>query len=113
MKYTGKSINNLQTLCSILGSKPAELGYLSLNMNKNVRIHSVPKKNAPAEMREITAPSEKLKHIQKNIKTQLLAKYSYEQYVYGLGGNTLKDHALVHKGAKVLVQIDIRDFYLY
>lgn len=111
MKYIGKSINDLQTLSSILGSKPAELGYLSLNMEKNVRTYSVPKKHALTETRTITAPNEKLKRIQRKIKDQFLDNYMYEPYVYGLGGNTLKDHASVHKGAKVLVQIDIRDFY--
>src|SRR5688572_7900208 len=105
MKYTGKSISDLRALSSILGSKPDELGYFSLNMDKNVRTRNTPKKNAPGETREITAPNDRLKYIQRKIKTQLLAKYTYPKYVYGLGGNTLKDHASVHKGAKVLVQM--------
>ena len=111
MKYTGKSIDDLQTLGSTLGVKPTELGYLSLNMDKNVRTHNIPKKNNPTEMREITAPNDKLKRVQRKIKTQFLAKYTYPKYVYGLGGNTLKDHASIHKGATELIQIDIRDFY--
>lgn len=111
MKYTGKSINDLQTLSSILGSKPAELRYLSLNMEKNVRTYNIPKKHTPTEKRAITAPSEKLKRIQREIKDHLLDNYTLQPYVYGLGGNTLRDHANLHKGTKVLVQLDIRDFY--
>lgn len=111
MKYTGTSIANIGTLSSILGTTPAELGYLSLNMDKNVKTHSIRKKNNPNELREITAPSKKLKLIQRNIKDYILVNYTYEKYVYGLGGNTLKDHATVHKGTKNLVQIDIKEFY--
>lgn len=109
--YTSKSVKDMATLSSILGSTPQELAYLSLNMDKNVRIHNIVKPNAPGELREITAPSKKLKQIQRNIKDYILTDYTYASYVYGLGGNTLKDHASVHKGRTTLVQVDIKQFY--
>ncbi len=111
MNYTGSNVKDVATLSSILGSNPKELGYLSLNMDKNVRTHTIAKPNAPKELREITAPSKKLKQIQRNIKDYILADYTYASYVYGLGGNTLKDHALVHRGKTTLVQVDIKQFY--
>lgn len=111
MKYNGKSIKHLATLSSILGSTPEELGYLSLNMTRNVHIYNVKKSNSAAALREITSPSKRLKQIQKNIKDYILADCTYEPYMYGLGGNTLREHAFVHQGNVTLVQVDIKQFY--
>lgn len=111
MKYTGNPIHNIEALSSLLGTTPAELGYLSFNMSKNVRLTSIPKKHSPNESREITAPSDKLKKIQRNVKDYILANYVYEDYIYGLGVSTLKDHAMVHRGNSTVVQVDLKSFY--
>lgn len=111
MKYSGQSLTDVGALSKILSVKPALLGYLSLNMEKNVRIKEEPKKSNPSEVRVIGQPSKALKVIQRKIKDEILTHYAYEPFVFGLGGNTLKDHGTQHLGAREVVKLDLRDFY--
>jgi RNA-directed DNA polymerase len=106
-----KKINTITDLSQLLGVSEKHLIYLSLNIADNIRISSKPKPNNPSETRIIAAPSDKLKAVQRNIKDYILNEYSYKSYCYGLGGTTLKQHALVHAGKKTMVQFDLRDFY--
>jgi len=111
LKYTGQSITNTNRLCELLSTKPSKLVGIFSNMDKQVKVRLEPKKSNPNEYREITAPSWQLKQVQRRIKDLILANYSFEPYAYGLGGTTLKNHALAHKGKRTLVKIDLKDFY--
>lgn len=109
MSYAGKKFLDLDELCSKLGVKPAELMYQAQNIEKNIQVKKIPKMSGGERM--ITSPNNKLKKLQRNVKNLFFSNYSYADYIYGLGGNTLKDHAKVHTGSRTLVKVDLRDFY--
>ncbi len=106
-----KKITNLNELEALLDIKVDQLIYLAHNMATNVRISHKEKPGQPGKFRTITAPSDKLKEIQRRIKASLLDDYPYPSYCYGLGGNTLKQHGRKHGGRSTTVQVDLRDFY--
>lgn len=111
MRVKTKNITTLEDISELLDVAPSKLMYFSLNMKKNVREFEKNKKNSSKQKRKITAPSKELRDIQRKIKEKILNNYSYNKYIYGLGGNTLKQHARVHQGRKSLVQMDLKDFY--
>lgn len=106
-----KKIADLNELEELLGIKVKQLAYLAHNIKSNVRTSQKPKTSQPGKVRTITAPSDKLKHVQRQIKICILDDYPYPSYCYGLGGNTLKQHSQVHGGRNTTVQVDLRDFY--
>lgn len=102
---------SLEDVSKLLGVSIATLTYLSTNMTKNITETKIAKKGPSTDKRTITAPSKLLKSIQRTIKSEILETYRYKPYVFGLGGNTLKQHAKVHEGNKEIVQVDLKDFY--
>jgi len=78
-------------------------------MGKHVR--HVTKTKKDGKPRHIIAPSKKLTAILRQVKAVFFDDYVYPDYVFGLGGNTLKDHAAVHAGENELVQADLTDFF--
>jgi RNA-directed DNA polymerase len=111
MRIRHKNFITLDDVGELLGIPVATLVYFSSNMQKNVREIEIPKKSALNETRTITIPNRALKAIQRKIKATVLDTYKYKPYVFGLGANTLKDHAKIHEGKKNLVQVDLKDFY--
>lgn len=106
-----KKIADLNELEELLGIKVKQLAYLAHNIKSNVRVGQKPKTSQPGKFRTITAPSVKLKYVQRQIKACILDDYPYPPYCYGLGDNTLKQHGRVHGGRNTTVQVDLRDFY--
>lgn len=109
MQYKGKKFIDVESLCKALGIPVARFCYFANNVPRHVRSRKIAKRDG--KTRDILAPAKSLKIIQRKIKSELLQKYAYPDYVYGLGGNTLVDHANVHAGDKQLIKIDLRDFF--
>jgi hypothetical protein len=109
MGYKGKHYTDLGQLCSDLEISVGMLIYYAHNIEKHIRHKTELKSDGRA--RHIYAPDKGLKHVLAQIKKVVIAKYDYPEYVYALGGNTLRDHALVHDTSHELVKMDIRDFF--
>lgn len=107
--YNGKTIKNLDELSDALCIGKPELIYHANNVGKNVSQFPKPKKNG--KPRVITAPSKNLGLILSRLKVVFFDNYIYPSYVFGLGGNTLLDHADVHPAHLELVQADLSDFF--
>ncbi len=109
MKYMGTHFTDLDGLCKELDISVGDFCYFANNVDRHVKKRQLIKKDG--KPREILAPAKPLKAIQRAIKDKILQSYTYPAYVYGLGGDTLLDHALVHRGEKQLVKMDLRDFF--
>lgn len=109
MKIGKMNVNDLASLSKVLGVDTKVLVYSANNLSKLVRDFEIPKKSGGK--RGITEPNSALKALQRNIKTILLDDYKYPGYVFGLGGNTLKDNAKPHTGKLNTIKIDLKDFY--
>ncbi|HVS58518.1 MAG TPA: reverse transcriptase family protein [Candidatus Saccharimonadales bacterium] len=117
MEFTGGTIVSgigsrfatIEALCKELEINPADFQGCALNREHHVKYR--PEEKPDGSLRDIYAPSEKLKEIQRKIKDIILATFDYPEYVYGLGGNTLRHHAEVHNTDGHLVKVDIRNFF--
>jgi RNA-directed DNA polymerase len=70
------------------------------------------KKPASTKIRRIDNPNEELKFIQRRIYEQLLKPLDLPNYIYGgVPGKQTLDNARLHLGAKVLIRVDIADFF--
>ena len=83
---------------------------ISNNIKDNYRIYKIKKHNG--KLRTIYEPKPLLKHIQKQILNNILnnkkiSKYS-KAYHKGL---SLKDNALPHVNKKIILKLDIKDFF--
>lgn len=62
--------------------------------------------------RELLVPNNHLKNIQKNILTNVLNGLSPSKYVTSyLKNKSLKDNALPHQNKKIILKLDIKDFF--
>ena len=67
---------------------------------------------ASGELRQITAPRAALKKIQRQILDQLLAKMPAHAAAHGfVRGRSVLSNAQPHEGAKIVVKMDLRDFF--
>ena len=109
MSYPGPTCSNLDEVCSVLGWPVAEFCYFANNVDKHVRLKVVRKKSGGPRI--TYAPRSRLKEIQRSIKTKFLDQYKYPEYIHGLSGDSLRDHASYHKGDKILLKLDLTDFF--
>ncbi|GEM_PF-2968153 len=109
MRIKQDDIVSINDISRLIGASVGTLTYYANNMESEVRERREPKERGGVRL--ITAPSEGLKRVLKSIKDTILLQYEYPDYVYGLGGNTLREHALVHAGEVTTVKLDVRDFY--
>lgn len=71
---------------------------------------TIPKSSG--EPRTITAPRIKLKRIQRRILDEILAKLATHEAAHGfVRGRSVLSNARPHKGAKLVVKMDLRDFF--
>lgn len=71
---------------------------------------TIPKSSG--EPRTITAPRIKLKRIQRKILDEVLAKLAPHEAAHGfVRGRSVLSNARPHKGAKLVVKMDLRDFF--
>ncbi len=80
------------------------------NLEKNYSIYKIKKKNG--KYRTIYEPHLLLKHIQKQILTNVLNNKSISKYAKAYHkGLSLKDNAIPHINKDLLLKLDIKDFF--
>ncbi len=83
---------------------------ISNNIEKNYNIYKIRKRNG--KYRTIHEPSSLLKHIQKQILTNILNNKSISKYAKAYHkGLSLKDNAIPHINKKIILKLDIVDFF--
>lgn len=83
---------------------------ISNNKEKNYKIYKIKKKNG--HYRTIYAPKPNLLIIQKNILKNILEKRSISKYARAYKkGITLVDNAKEHLNKKIILKLDIKDFF--
>lgn len=83
---------------------------ISNSIKKNTKVSKIKKKNG--KLRTIYKPNHLLKEIQKNILNNILYKENVSNYAKAyIKGLSLKDNALPHLNKKVILKLDIKDFF--
>jgi len=83
---------------------------ISNNVENNYRIYKIKKKNG--KYRTIYEPNSILKHIQKKILINILNNKSISRYAKAYHkGISLKDNATPHINKKIILKLDIKDFF--
>ena len=87
-----------------------EIYAISNNVENNYRVFKIRKRNG--KYRTICEPNSILKHIQRQILDNLLNEVSISEYAKAYKkGISLKDNALVHTNKKLILKLDIEDFF--
>ncbi len=115
-KYIGKKeCNDFLLSLNLFNCKDKKkylkvLYSISNNVEKNYNIYKIKKKNG--KFRTIYEPHLLLKHIQKNILTNILNNRSISKYAKAYHkGFSLKDNAIPHINKNLLLKLDIKDFF--
>ena len=83
---------------------------ISNNIENNYKIYKIKKRNG--KYRTIYEPNSLLKHIQKQILVNILNNKSISKYAKAYHkGISLKDNAIPHINKKILLKLDIKDFF--
>jgi retron-type reverse transcriptase len=97
-------------LADILGVSCAEMEKLAANAPRYYNRFFTDKKNGGK--REVLAPKEQLKRIQRRILSSILEKVYLSNYAEGFRKNhSILTNARRHTDQKVIVKIDIKDFF--
>ncbi len=115
-KYLTKSmINSFLLSLHLCEEKTDELTIkklyaISNNIENNYQVFSIEKKNK--KMRKIYAPNYNLKNIQKNILHNILEQMPISPYAKAyIPGAHLKENALPHCSKRIILKLDIKDFF--
>lgn len=99
-----------QHLADVLGISGAEMKKLATNASIQYKRFFTDKKNGGK--REVLAPKEQLKRIQRRILSSILEKVYLSNYAEGFRKNhSILTNARRHTDQKVIVKIDIKDFF--
>ena len=83
---------------------------ISNNIEKNYKIYKIKKHNG--KLRTIHEPNSLLKHIQRQILKNILNNKSISQYAKAYHkGISLRDNAIPHVNKKIILKLDIKDFF--
>lgn len=86
--------------------------YKPYQIRKKNKDGTVRKKSGVVETRNICPSTGRLKEIQNRIKTQILRKYDFQDFVQGgVKGKDNISNAAVHKGNKYFFTTDLKDFF--
>lgn len=121
-KINKSYISSFENLLSVLGISREQADEIS---DLNDHYTPIPIRKKDGSLRNVYAPSNQLKHIQRRFKDRVLASpniISWPSYLYGSLKNTvnkdgveqIRDYvacAAQHKGAKSLLVVDIQDFF--
>ncbi len=104
-------IYNLRHLRKIFRIKKREQDiFFGENKSSLYRSFSVPKKNGG--IRQIEAPCERLKEIQRWIKDKIVDEFVVSEYATGFRKNmSIVDNARKHVGKELVINMDIKDFF--
>ncbi len=105
-----KSLKTFSDVATLLEVSSYRLKYV-LYIQKD-RYHNFSIKKANKEIREISAPSNELKYVQKRLNEVLQLIYKPRKFVYGfIKEKSILDNAKSHKRKKYLLNIDLKDFF--
>ena len=83
---------------------------ISNNIENNYKIYKIKKRNG--KYRTIYEPNDILKHIQRQILSNILNNKSISKYAKAYhNGISLLDNALPHVNKKIILKLDIKDFF--
>ena len=100
----------LSTLEKELGISVKTLYAISNNIDKHYRKVTVPKKNGGE--RRLTVPDAVLKSVQRAIVEKLLVYEPISRYATAYAyGTSIRKNAIGHIGKKMLLKLDIQDFF--
>lgn len=104
-------IYNLRHLRKIFRIKKSEQDiFFGENRSSLYREFSIPKKSG--RVRQIEAPSKRLKEIQRWIKDEIVDKFVVSEYATGFRKNmSIVDNARKHVGKELVINMDIKDFF--
>lgn len=115
-KYLNKDLNNEFLLSLLLcdgktdNEKIKKLYSISNNVENNYQVFKIKKRNG--KLRTIYSPNYNLKQIQKNILKNILEKEPVSKYAKAyVPGISLNENAKMHINKKVLLKLDIKDFF--
>ena len=115
-KYIGKKECNEFLLSLFLIDEKDSKKYInklysiSNNIDNNYRIYKIKKRNG--KLRTIYEPNSTLKHIQKQILKNVLEEKHISSFAKAYHkGVSLKDNALVHVNKKIILKLDIKNFF--
>lgn len=104
-------IYNLRHLRKILKIKKSDQDLYFGEYKKSLyRIFEIPKKSGG--FRQIEAPCERLKHIQRWIEKEIVDKFVISEYATGFRKKmSIVDNAQKHVGKELVINMDIQDFF--
>lgn len=115
-KYTGvKECNEFLLSLNLFNCKDEKkyiktLYSISNNIDKYYKIYKIKKRNG--KYRTIYEPNLLLKHIQRKILTNILNNKAISKYAKAYHkGLSIKDNAIPHLGKKIILKLDIKDFF--
>lgn len=115
-KYIGKKECNEFLLSLFLIDEKDSKKYInklysiSNNIDNNYRIYKIKKRNG--KLRTIYEPNSTLKYIQKQILKNVLEEKHISSFAKAYHkGVSLKDNALVHINKKIILKLDIKNFF--
>jgi RNA-directed DNA polymerase len=95
-----------------LGLTSDQIKFIIENPIINYTYYKLQKKDKKKAPREIMAPKEELKFIQRWINFNILHKCSYENNIKGfVPGTSILQNAQIHEGSKFLLKIDLLKFF--
>lgn len=112
--YPYAPIASIDTLAKTLGVHPKLLRDISKDTSKSYTRFLITTKKG--KERDVYEPKYELKKLQKRINSRILEKIEYPFYLQGgiKDPNKPRDYvenARIHAGSKILISLDIKDFY--
>ena len=115
-KYIGtKECNDFLLSLNLINCKDKDkyiktIYSISNNIEKNYKVYKIKKRNG--KYRTIYKPNSMLKHIQKQILINILNNKSISKYAKAYHkGISLKDNAIPHTNKKIILKLDIKNFF--
>lgn len=115
-KYIGtKECNDFLLSLNLINCKDKDkyiktIYSISNNIEKNYKVYKIKKRNG--KYRTIYEPNLVLKHIQKQILINILNNKSIAKYAKAYHkGISLKDNAIPHINKKIILKLDIKNFF--
>lgn len=107
-------LDGVNALADALGVTVAELRFLTYHRDAATKLHyqrfTIPKRDGTE--RAIWAPRPKLKAAQRWILREIVEHLPVHGAAHGfLSGRSIATNASVHKGARMIVQVDLKDFF--
>lgn len=99
-------------VAEVLGSTLKSLAYnlYVLPPEKRYRTFQIPKKNGGD--RKICAPTPTLKYLQRQLADILVRYQDFRPCVHGyVKSRSIKSNAMVHRGRRIVINIDLKDFF--